>query len=239
MIKAVLRVVQARPTGSTDTDAEHQRYVDDAFTRAQKDLNLTEEQLRGYFKLFPGSTTQPDPNSSPSPQPSPSAGSGTSSPEDPCKASRDDRHYYEPLVSGTATGVVALLCPSDLKGKNSRARRPANMNPPGYVAKRDDDNLWTYARTHILGDRFNGKWRNENIFTGYRQMNDPGMKRCENKMASALEKKQRVIYSGQLVYGNGRGKIPTGINMTAISDTDGVLFKGVFVSNAPGSQVTC
>ena len=239
IIKTVLKVVHARPTSHADTDAEHDEFVDDAFTRAQKDLKLTPEQLRGYFKNFPSGGDELQPEGHPSAQPNASPGNNDDSAEDPCSRPREQRHHYEPQVDGTPTGVVALLCPQDLKAPNSRSRRPRGMNPPGYVAEKDADDLWKYARTHILGDRFNGKWIKENVFTGYRQMNDPGMKRCENKMAKSLNEKQRVLYSGQLVYGNGRDHLPTGIHMTAISDSAGVLFSGTLVNNSSGNQVTC
>ncbi|MFH7341185.1 DNA/RNA non-specific endonuclease [Streptomyces sp. KHY 26] len=162
----------------------------------------------------------------------------SSTSQDPCDAqSREQRYHYQPLQDGAPTGVTALICPSDLKPPNSRGSRSGTWEPPGYVSKRDRYRQWIFNRSHILGDRFNGAWVRENIFTGFREMNDPAMKRCENKMADALRSKQPVTYSGQLEYGNGRHNIPTGIRMTA-STPDGALFD-VSVSNTPGSQVTC
>ncbi|MFB6961306.1 DNA/RNA non-specific endonuclease [Streptomyces sp. NPDC056309] len=125
-----------------------------------------------------------------------------------------------------------------LKPPNSRGKRVGSWNPPGYVSKKDRENQWIFNRSHIIGDRFNGGWVRENIFTGFKQMNDPGMKKCENRMASALDGGEPVLYSGQLEYGNGRENIPTGIRMTATTPNR-VLFAGVLVSNVPGSQVTC
>ncbi|WSW25344.1 DNRLRE domain-containing protein [Streptomyces sp. NBC_01003] len=155
-----------------------------------------------------------------------------------CNQPRSERYNYQPLVDGAPTGATAVICPQDLKPPNSRGKRQGSWNPPGYVSKRDKDNNWIFNRSHIIGDRFNGAWVRENIFTGFREMNDPGMKRCENKMATALESGQPVLYSGQLQYGNGRENIPTGITMTATTP-NGVLFAGVTVQNVPGSQVTC
>ncbi|MFJ9683924.1 DNA/RNA non-specific endonuclease [Streptomyces sp. NPDC101194] len=167
--------------------------------------------------------------------PAPSASSAS---QDRCDTqSREQRYSYQPLQDGAPTGVTALICPSDLKPPNSRGSRSGTWEPPGYVSKRDRNRQWIFNRSHILGDRFNGSWVRENIFTGFREMNDPAMKRCENKMASALQSGQPVTYSGQLEYGNGRNNIPTGIRMTA-STSNGVLFDAP-VSNTPGSQVTC
>lgn len=69
-------------------------------------------------------------------------------------------------------------------------------------------------------------------------MNDPGMKRCENRMASALDKDEPVLYSGVLDYVNGVNKMPTGITMTARTPTR-VLFENKYVANKAERQVTC
>ncbi|MFE7573475.1 DNRLRE domain-containing protein [Streptomyces sp. NPDC057521] len=224
MIKAVLRVVQARPTGSTDTDAEHQRYVDDAFTRAQKDLNLTEEQLRGYFKLFPDGDVDSNPSSAPSPQPSPSAGNSSGA-GDPCSRSKEERFYYEPLVDGRPQGAIALICPQDLKKPNQGRDDSGDPYVAGFPDPNpvDADGLYIYNRTHIVADRFGGEWRSENLFTGYRLMNTSGMKRCENKIAKQLQAGNPVLYSGQLTYPNDSTKMPDAIHMTAVTKK-GVLF---------------
>ncbi|MFJ6572115.1 DNRLRE domain-containing protein [Streptomyces sp. NPDC091292] len=151
---------------------------------------------------------------------------------------REQRFNYQPMVDGTASGATALICPSDLKAGNSRTPRPRDMaDPPGWLSERDG-RAWKYHRTHIIGDRFSGQWRPENVFTGFREMNDPGMKRCENRMASALANQLPVLYSAQLQYGNGRGNIPTSITMTATTP-NGVLFQGIVVQNRAGTQVTC
>ncbi|MEU3256182.1 DNA/RNA non-specific endonuclease [Streptomyces sp. NPDC006997] len=135
-------------------------------------------------------------------------------------------------MDGTPTGATALICPQDLKPPNSRGKRQGTWDPPGYVSRRDRSGNWIFNRSHIIGDRFNGDWIRENIFTGFKAMNDPAMKKLENKMASALAAKQPVLYSGQLEYGNGRDNIPTGIRMTAATP-NGVLFAGVLVPNVP------
>ncbi|MEU6278871.1 DNRLRE domain-containing protein [Streptomyces sp. NPDC047028] len=239
LIKLALNHLAARPAAKPREDAEHQGFVDDSFTKAQKELKVNEETLRGYFKMLPNGTPGTDPSALPSPMPSPSAGggSGNDSDDDPCDLPRSERFLYGPTVGGAPTGASALICPSDLKKKNRTPRPSTFPDPPHWKSERDGK-AWKYHRTHIIGDRFSGEWVAGNVFTGYRQMNDPGMKRCENRMAAALEKKQPVLYSGVLDYANGTNKLPTGITMTA-STPSGQLFKSVYVANKSGTQVTC
>ncbi|MFF5340151.1 DNRLRE domain-containing protein [Streptomyces althioticus] len=238
MIAEALSKEAARPVTSATTDGAHKKFVDDAFTRAQKDLKLTPEQLRGYFKYFPDAVATPQPGVSQSPAPGTGPANGYGTRNAPCSLSREQRHYYGPLVDGAPTGVTALLCPQDLKPKNSRSPRSGTWEPPGYVSAKDRQGKYVFNRSHILGDRFNGKWIRENIFTGFKQMNGSGMKRCENRMAGALASGDTLLYSGQLIYGNGRENLPTAIHMTAIAKGN-VLFSGKFVENRPGPQVTC
>ncbi|MEU9650543.1 DNRLRE domain-containing protein [Streptomyces sp. NPDC048110] len=225
LIKAALSKVVPRPTMDTDADVEHQRYVDDAFTRAQKDLKLTPEQLRGYFKYFPGQGDQPDASPSASPQPGPSAGSGGDSSDDPCARPQSQRVHYQPLVNGRPQGATALICPQDLKKPNQGRDDGGNPYVAGFPNPnpQDADGIFVYNRTHIFADRFGGEWRSENLFTGYRLMNTSGMKRCENRMASQLKAGNPVLYSGQLSYADDTTLKPESIRMTAVTKK-GVLF---------------
>ena len=68
-------------------------------------------------------------------------------------------------------------------------------------------------------------------------MNDPEMKKCENRMAKTL-KSEPVLYIGKLEYGNGRENIPTAIQMDAFTQKKSRLFS-VNVKNIPDRQVTC
>ncbi|WP_419997818.1 DNA/RNA non-specific endonuclease [Streptomyces boninensis] len=150
-----------------------------------------------------------------------------------CEAmSREERYQYQPLnEAGGAAGATALICPSDLKAAKSRGQRKGTWDPPGYEFKKDDDGLDVFHRSHIVGDRFHGEWRRENIFTGYRRLNHPGMTKYETKMAKALAAQKPVTYSGKLVYGNGDENLPTAIRMTAFT-ADGPLFS-VTLPNEP------
>ncbi|WP_435866875.1 DNA/RNA non-specific endonuclease [Streptomyces xanthochromogenes] len=200
-------------------------------------LVLTAAKILSQF----GSTQYtPDTQGSTGPQPGTAAGGSLgngSDGSDPCSQPRAARYNYQPLIDGAPTGAVALMCPSDLKPPNSRGSRKGTWEPPGYVSSVDKNNVPVFNRSHIVGDRFNGDWVKENIFTGFKQMNDPVMKRCENKMAQQLKEGKRVLYSGQLEYGNGRNNIPTAIRMTA-STPNGLLFD-LDISNMPGKVNSC
>ncbi|AYG85302.1 tRNA nuclease WapA [Streptomyces hundungensis] len=189
---------------------------------------------------FGSSQYTPNTQGSPAPQPGTAAGGslgGGSGGSDPCSQPRTARYNYQPLVDGAPTGAVALMCPSDLKPPNSRGSRKGTWEPPGYVSGVDKNNVPVFNRSHIVADRFNGDWVKENIFTGFKQMNDPVMKQCESRMAQQLKEGKRVLYSGQLEYGNGRNNIPTAIRMTA-STPSGPLFD-INISNMPGKVKSC
>ncbi|WP_420718207.1 DNA/RNA non-specific endonuclease [Streptomyces sp. H34-S4] len=163
---------------------------------------------------------------------------GSGQDDDPCSRPRSERYYYQPLIDGAPTGARALMCPSDLKPKNSRGDRKGTWEPPGWVSAEDKSGNPAFNRSHIIGDRFYGDWIKENIFTGFREMNSPDMRKCENRMARELKARRSVLYSGQLEYGNGRQNIPTAITMSAYT-INGPTFSGVRIANTPGRQVTC
>ncbi|MEV6382702.1 DNRLRE domain-containing protein [Streptomyces sp. NPDC051773] len=237
MIKDVLATKKARPTSTATTDTEHERFVDDAFTRAQEDLTLTPEQLRGYFKFFPEGGDDLDPQTAPSQLPNGSSDNDDSD-DDMCSRPKDERFHYQPLVDGRPQGATALLCPQDLKQPNQG--RDDSGSP--YVAGFPEDNpkvgrSYLFNRTHIIADRFGGEWRSENLFTGYGQMNTSGMKRCENRIAAQLKAGNSVLYSGQLSYPDGSTQMPDSIQMTAITKS-GVLFN-TSVANVQRTGHSC
>ncbi|MFJ4498584.1 DNRLRE domain-containing protein [Streptomyces sp. NPDC088864] len=240
LIKNALSTTTARPPADAAVDEEHQEFVDDAFTRAQKDLNLTEEQLRGYFKLFPRAAGQEfaDGLLALNPAMSPGGGSDTDTSNDPCKTSRAERYNYQPLRNGRPDGATGLICPADLKPKGSKRDDGAAVSVSGFPSNNvDASGKSIYNRTHIIGDSFHGEWRTENLFTGYDRMNKSGMKRCENKMTKQLKANNPVFYSGQLKYGAGESAIPESIRMTAYTKS-GRLFD-VTVQNSSDWQTTC
>ncbi|MGW4458869.1 LamG-like jellyroll fold domain-containing protein [Streptomyces albidoflavus] len=181
----------------------------------------------------------------PSPQPTtPDAGQpGTGLPDDdPCDMPRGVRFQYGPLVSGAPTGAQALICPADLKKPGSRDSRPSDFpDPPGWISERESSGNslnYTFHRSHIIADRFNGEWIKQNVFTGYREMNTPNMSRCERRIADSLKKKNPVLYSAKLEYSNGTNAMPTGITLSA-ENAHGHIFKDVYIPNKPGKRDTC
>ncbi|WDV31285.1 DNA/RNA non-specific endonuclease [Streptomyces sp. AD16] len=152
------------------------------------------------------------------------------------------RFQYGPLVSGAPTGAQALICPADLKKPGSRDSRPSDFpDPPGWISERESSGNslnYTFHRSHIIADRFNGEWIKQNVFTGYREMNTPNMSRCERRIADSLKKKNPVLYSAKLEYSNGTNAMPTGITLSA-ENAHGHIFKDVYIPNKPGKRDTC
>ncbi|WP_374215699.1 DNA/RNA non-specific endonuclease [Streptomyces drozdowiczii] len=210
-------------------------------TRSQAELEVTQEELRGYFKSFPraGGQEFADGLLAPDPAAAPGGGSGTDTRDDPCDTSRAERYNYQPLRNGRPDGATGLICPADLKPKGSKRDDGAAVSVSGFPEGNNVDASGKpiYNRTHIIGDMFHGEWRTENLFTGYDRMNKSGMKRCENKMAKQLRANNPVFYSGQLIYGAGNSAIPESIRMTAYTK-NGRLFD-VTVQNSSDWQTTC
>ncbi|CAM5653512.1 hypothetical protein SGRIM128S_09727 [Streptomyces griseomycini] len=160
------------------------------YQRAQKDLKLTRSSSAATSSSSPTGRSTSAPGLSPSPQPDPSAGggSGTSS-ENLCARPKSDRFFYQPLVNGRPQGATALICPQDLKKPNQGRDNDGNPYVAGFPNPnpQDANGLYTYNRTHIIADQYGGEWRSENLFTGYRQMNTSGMRRCESRVSQAVE----------------------------------------------------
>ncbi|WP_079147677.1 DNA/RNA non-specific endonuclease [Streptomyces thermolilacinus] len=193
--------------------------------------------------LASGVNSQYDPAQGPATQPAPGANpgnpAGADPNDDPCKNPREKRFRYQPMEAGKRpSGVTALICPADLKATGSQRDDGAKVHVAGFPvgSNLDENDKPIYNRAHILGDRFHGSWRSENLFTGYARMNTSGMKRCENRMAKA-ETGTWVEYSGQLRYKDSDKLIPEGITMTAKTKT-GPLFN-VYIKNIPEFQVSC
>lgn len=139
--------------------------------------------------------------------------------------------------------MTALICPSDLKPTNAGRDDDGNVDVSDFPISKFNEEIgrgkWKWNRTHILGDRFHGEWREENLFTGHNLMNTGGMKTCENGMAESLAKGKAIIYSGQLEYsGSGDQRIPDAITMTAYL-ADGSLLFDKRIENIPTRQRAC
>ncbi|MFJ5811103.1 LamG-like jellyroll fold domain-containing protein [Streptomyces sp. NPDC093093] len=158
----------------------------------------------------------------------------------PCSAPKAARFHYQPRANGRATGASALLCPSDLKPPLAKRDDTEAVNvhdfPDADANKKPSGRGTVFDRTHIIGDKFGGAWKEENLFTGYARMNKSGMRRCEIKMQQQLEAQNPVQYTGQIIPGNGPGGVDA-IRMIARTK-EGPLFDAT-VKNVPDWQTTC
>ncbi|WP_158801206.1 DNA/RNA non-specific endonuclease [Streptomyces sp. NRRL S-37] len=207
------------------------------YQRAQKDLKLTPEQLRGYFKFFPNGEDQPAPGLSPSPQPGAPPGTGNRGP-DPCSRPKVERFHYEPLTDGRSQGAMAVLCPGDLK--NGKKDKLDGVPVKGMPSTQDNairKGVTHFQKTHIIGDKFGGDPVSENLFPGYSRMNLSGMKSCESRIRKQLAAGNPVLYYGKLSRVNPSDDLPSGIQMTAYTG-QGKLFDK-WVANTSEWQVTC
>ncbi|WP_340558538.1 DNRLRE domain-containing protein [Streptomyces sp. GSL17-111] len=242
ILRRLLQQEHARETSEALVDPAFEQYVEDSATRSQREVQVTEEELRGYFKLYPRATGQDMAQEllGFAPQPDTGGGGGTSTGRNRCDTTpRSARYHYQPLRAGRPDGATALICPSDLKPTGAKRDDEARVNVHGFPEGNNigDDGKPIYNRTHIIGDKFHGEWRSENLFTGTDRMNKSGMKRCENRIAKQLRSNKPVFYSGQLVYGDGADSIPEAIRMTAYT-RDGLLFDKT-VQNISDWQTTC
>ncbi|WP_432124124.1 DNRLRE domain-containing protein [Streptomyces sp. C10-9-1] len=241
ILRRVLQQDHAREASEATIDPAFEQYVEDSATRSQREVQVTSEELRGYFKLYPRATGEEMAQEllGFAPQPA-SGGGGASTSRDRCSSTpRSERYNYQPLRNGRPDGATALICPSDLKPTGAKRDDEARVSVHGFPEGNNigDDGKPIYNRTHIIGDKFHGEWRSENLFTGTDRMNKSGMKRCENRIARQLRANKPVFYSGQLVYGDGDDAIPEAIRMTAYTQ-DGLLFDKT-VQNISDWQITC
>ncbi|SFC83822.1 LamG-like jellyroll fold domain-containing protein [Streptomyces aidingensis] len=199
---------------------------------------ITEEEILKFFSSEAFTPERAGNQSQPSPAEGEPGGPGVNNREDPCSKPRESRYHYQPTESGRPTGATALYCPGDVKPKG--AARDDNGEPyvAGFPTQGNVENRVTiYHRTHIIADKFYGEWRTENLFTGYSQMNQSGMARCEWKIRKQLEARNPVVYSGQLIYEDPGDLVPSGIRMQAYTK-EGELFD-VVVPNLPQKSKQC
>ncbi|MFE1507986.1 LamG-like jellyroll fold domain-containing protein [Streptomyces sp. NPDC058726] len=233
MIEEALSTKTARPITGTETDKAHQNFVDDSFTRAQKDLGLTDKQLRRYFKYFPslkddaqfreefknylaGWNDQPGNCMS---------GGNTSS------------VYYMPLDSANgnrATGVVACLSADavDYRGRGrkadpdketeimggdtARGRGTDRTNPAGWQHL-DGDRGW--ARGHLLGRQLGGNGRDRrNLVKMYNAANSDVMAGYEETVRRRLDAGEKIFYASIPEY-DGGNPVPKTIEMYALGSS--------------------
>lgn len=73
----------------------------------------------------------------------------------------------------------------------AKARKPLYWNPTAWHNKKIAGG-WLYNRSHLIGYQLTGQNNNpKNLITGTRQLNDPGMLKYENQVASYIKSSSR------------------------------------------------
>ncbi|WP_405523689.1 DNRLRE domain-containing protein [Streptomyces canus] len=232
LIKQALTTETARPTTDADVDEEHQRFVDDAFTRAQKDLGLTDKQLRRYFKYFP--TLKDDAEFREEFKNFLAAGNGN---RDRCNGNSGTSWvYYMPLDSANgnrATGVMACLRDEgvDYKGRGKKpnpnkdteivgsdTNRSAQVLPSDPAGWADNDSRRGYQRGHLLARSLGGSGTEpRNLVKLYKRANSPVMRDFEGRVRDRLDAGETVFYTAIPVYETHQ-TLPDRIELFALGD---------------------
>jgi hypothetical protein len=170
---------------------------------------------------------------------SPAVGRASASPC-VCSQDRTKRYNYLAMKDNRPQGARATFCPGDVQPSPVVKESIGHVFVAGFPSPNPTapDGLWTYDRSHIIGERFYGKGKTENLFTGYRQMNNSAMKRCETLMAKYIKDGKTVIYSGQLAYASPTDLIPSSIRMIATLD-DGTPLFDKLIPNQAGLAKRC
>ncbi|WP_412126550.1 DNRLRE domain-containing protein [Streptomyces xinghaiensis] len=231
LIADALTTPSARPSSEAGTDAEHQRFVDDAFTRAQKDLTLTDKGLRRYFKHFP--RFQDETGLSAEFEKVVAAWN-----RQPGNCMRGDGRswvYYHPLdAQDRATGVTACLSAkavdyrgrgkktdpdkdTDLMGGDTtRGRGTDRSNPAGW---RHLDGQRGWARGHLLGRQLGGNGRDRrNLVKMHDTANSVVMAAYEESVRDRLDAGERVFYASIPNY-KGNSPVPETIDLYALGSS--------------------
>ncbi|MFJ9541324.1 RHS repeat-associated core domain-containing protein [Streptomyces sp. NPDC101225] len=242
LIKQALTTETARPTTDADVDEEHQRFVDDAFTRAQKDLGLTDKQLRRYFKYFP---TLKDDAKFREEFKNHLAG-WNDQPGNCMSGGNTSSVYYMSLDSANgnrATGVLACLGADavDYRGRGrkadpdketeimggdtARGRGTDRTNPAGWQHL-DGDRGW--ARGHLLGRQLGGNGRDwRNLVKMYNAANSDVMAGYEETVRGRLDAGEKIFYASIPEY-DGGNPVPKTVEMYALGSSGSFLHWTVY-----------
>ncbi len=222
LIKQALTTKTARPTSGNQVDKEHQKYVDDAFTRAQKDLKLSEDELRGFFKMFPrpaeGSSYQEE---------FANFVKNWQDQEENCTSGNQSSIYYHPLDDlDRARGAVGCLQKDAIKltGRGaapddkdtdlvgSDTRRDGKHDPTGYQKGKG------LARGHLIGRQLGGSGTEmRNLVPQYTIPNSVIQKGFEDRIAKRITGGERIYYLAVPLY-DGDSVIPYETRLYAIGN---------------------
>ncbi|WP_225422825.1 DNA/RNA non-specific endonuclease [Lactiplantibacillus garii] len=116
-------------------------------------------------------------------------------------------------------------------------REALTINPTGWHNKRIKSG-WLYNRSHLIGYQLTGQNNNwKNLITGTRQLNDPGMTKYENKVATYLKasSKHYVRYRVTPVFKNHE-LLARGVKMQAQSVGSNKVKFNVYLPNTQTSM---
>ena len=114
----------------------------------------------------------------------------------------------------------------------TKAREPLNWNPTAWHNKKIAGG-WIYNRSHLIGYQLTGQNNNpKNLITGTRQLNDPGMLKYENQVASYLKSSSRhyIRYRVKPIF-RGRELLARGVEMEAQSTGSNAVRFHVYIFN--------
>ncbi|MEU9688651.1 DNA/RNA non-specific endonuclease [Amycolatopsis japonica] len=158
-----------------------------------------------------------------------------SAPEGATRPGEKEKDYcggwiaYSPLDElDRATGAMAKLCDPLVKGTKTDSK----VFPKGYEGV--DENGIPFDKAHLIAARFGGSGTMlENLIPGYRKaVNRSQMKRVENAVAEAVQKRKETVYFVVTpVYDEMGGNVPAYVRMFAIG-SGGTCIDAI-VSNIP------
>ena len=114
----------------------------------------------------------------------------------------------------------------------TKAREPLYWNPTAWHNKKIAGG-WLYNRIHLVGYQLTGQNNNpKNLITGTRQLNDPGMLKYENQVASYLKSSSRhyIRYRVKPIF-RGRELLARGVEMEAQSTGSNAVRFHVYIFN--------
>lgn len=118
-------------------------------------------------------------------------------------------------------------------------REALYVNPTAWHNKKIKTG-WLYNRSHLIGYQLTGQNNNlKNLITGTRELNDPGMVKYENKVASYLKssKKHYIRYQVKPVF-KGNNLLASGVQMKAQSIHSNAVRFSVYLPNTqPGMKL--
>ncbi|MQL61515.1 DNRLRE domain-containing protein [Streptomyces vinaceus] len=220
LIAEALSREAVRPVTNATTDAAHTRFVDDSFTRARKDLKLTDEQIRAYFRLFPrlaeGESYKAE---------FARFVKNWGDQQENCTSGRRSWIYYHPRDDlNRARGAVGCLQHDAIKltGRGAAADdketdivgsdtvRNGKYNPPGY--KRG------LARGHLVGRQLGGSGKElRNLVPQYTIPNSVIQKQFEDGIARRIAGDERIYYLAVPQY-HGSELVPYQTTLIAIGN---------------------